>query len=172
MNLVPMSQTERMSFLTEWVDEFWSLCKEEFDPKDKRLIMNVCVSECMQKIELLSEFVELHNNKDEIRSLKIISSRSEYLGMKLSTGAGMVLALICPTPGDITMYLTAIKHVHVTLESETPIITAIWLYESVFERKTISEASMSIMWDKQKVHDCHPDNFLDHINKDSFLLME
>ena len=67
-----------------------------------------------QSKSMISLFFLEKENKvpDEVKSTfeyRVTKSRAEYLGLEITDAAALMLAILCQSPGEIVMYLVAIR---------------------------------------------------------------
>lgn len=112
---------------------------------------------------------DTHNAEMELTDLaksdfgiQVCLKRSEFIGLELSIPAVLYIRTFTNSPGEIVMYLSAIRSR--TKKADMRVITAI------FPEGKLSSIDLDKMWDAQKGYavgeSC--DNCLDHINWDSY----
>jgi hypothetical protein len=115
-----------------------------------------------QSKSMISLFFLEKENKvpDEVKSTfeyRVTKSRAEYLGLEITDAAALMLAILCQSPGEIVMYLVAIRSKTKSFNMED--------LSNIFPMGFPSHIYLGKMWDKQKIK---TGNFVDTVSASSF----
>lgn len=154
----------RAEALAAWVDAFFTSPVEAMSDDLANLFVTLLVDESVDAHKAAS---------DEIASLfafKVIKSRSAHLGLPITDRAIAFLAYLTQTPGAAVMYLTALRHSHIT-NADAPIVTVLYIGEK-FPNGFLTQEALSVAWEAQKVqYESHSLNLLDNVDPATDFIM-
>lgn len=114
-------------------------------------------SKCMINLIFLEKDGKIPDEGKATFEFKVTKSRADYLGLEITDAAVMMLAVMCTSPGEIVMYLVAIRSKTNTLDIEK--------LTHIFPIGFPSHTHLSNIWDMQKTKN---GNFVDTVNSSSF----
>lgn len=162
-----LTKREKLEQVTPWVDKFWA-CKSINALATERLLRH-------KPTILLSVFDRVQMQKDPVSrvpepfTVRVLRKRAEALRIPFTEAAfcALGLGLLGASPATAVMYLTAIKHVYITLVPAEP-ITSQMLLEDYLENRIIGQDELNQLWQEQK-RDGY--NLLDTLGPDDFLMI-
>ena len=115
-------------------------------------------SKCMINLILLERDGNIPEEGKATFEFRVTKSRADYLGLEITDAAVMMIAVMCTSPGEIVMYLVAIR-------SKTKVLDIEKLLAHIFPVGFPSHAHLNNIWNMQKTKN---GNFVDTVNSSSF----
>lgn len=157
-----------MSLLTTWVDRFVDAVTNSW-PMDKPMKEAINILEKYETHYGTFEVLENHAVIRDSFSFKVVQTRAAHLKLPLSDFAIAAIALIAESPGNVVMYLTALKHLYAANVDKPTVITTKMLMNSLFDYCRPSASVLGELWDAQKVEH---HNLLDLVDPETDFILD
>lgn len=152
--------TEFKTKFNSWGEEFFKREQVEMSTSLSHAFFHCTLLESkLSSVDILSGM------KDSFEVL-LIQKRAEALGLSINDPATCFFTMLCRTPGEVTMYISALKYFldknPVGNKEDTEITMANIAF--AFPQGFLSQKDIEEMWDKQKERECPCGNLLDMID--------
>jgi hypothetical protein len=159
------NKVERLSLITDWVDNFVHLVEELTPHSSRQPVEAVVPSNHMLILDMVPA------SDSDLQDLgflgAVIYKRAAYLELPLTVAALLALTYLSERPGDAVMYLTVLKHLFVAEQIEgMPVRLTYAMVKRTFPVPP-SRPFLDRRWDGQKWHGV---NLVDLMGPHDFLL--
>jgi len=140
-----MDVQERCTMWAEWSATFFKAESRPMSDTQSRVFVTVMMLELVDNTKGIEDLLEAIR---DTFTYKVLDKRAEFVGLNLSTPAKIFLCCLASTPGDLVMYIYALRYWQLTNADAQ---VTVGLLSTVFPSGFLTAEALSSLWAKQKI---------------------